>query len=121
VVDDLPINQLVAQKTIAKTGDHHIEHAGNGVEAVEEWSQGDYDIIFMDVQMPVMDGLEATTEIRARERRTGGHIPVIATTAHATSEDRDLCMRAGMDDFLTKPIRPAELFAAIERHQGPAP
>jgi signal transduction histidine kinase/ActR/RegA family two-component response regulator len=104
VVDDLPINQLVAQKTIAKTGDHLIEHAGNGVEAVEEWSQGDYDIIFMDVQMPVMDGLEATRLIRSREDGSRRRVHICAMTANAMKEDKAICEQAGMDSYIAKPI-----------------
>jgi CheY-like chemotaxis protein len=104
VVDDLPINQLVAQKTIAKTGDHLIEHAGNGIEAVEEWSQGDYDIIFMDVQMPVMDGLEATRLIRSREDGSRRRVHICAMTANAMKEDRAICEQAGMDSYIAKPI-----------------
>jgi CheY-like chemotaxis protein len=69
----------------------------------------------MDLQMPVMGGFEATAEIRARERLRGSHTPIIAVTAHATEGDRERCLDAGMDDYVSKPIRPDELYAAIER------
>jgi signal transduction histidine kinase/ActR/RegA family two-component response regulator len=115
VVDDLPINQLVAQKTIAKTGEHLIEHAGNGVEAVEEWSQGDYDIIFMDVQMPVMDGLEATRLIRSREDGSRRRVHICAMTANAMKEDKAICEQAGMDSYIAKPILAEDVHRILQR------
>jgi CheY-like chemotaxis protein len=72
----------------------------------------------MDIQMPEMGGFEATAQIRAREQRSGGHIPVIAFTAHALEGDRERCLEVGMDDYITKPIQPALLFAAIERQRN---
>jgi CheY-like chemotaxis protein len=74
-----------------------------------------FDVVLMDVQMPAMDGLEATVEIRARELHSGVHIPIIGVTAHALEGDRDRCLSAGMDDYLAKPIKVDELFDAIER------
>ena len=113
VVDDLPINQLVAQKTLARTGGHHIECAGNGLEAVEKWAGQDYDLIFMDVQMPVMDGLEATRLIRSREDASRRKVHICAMTANAMKEDRTICEQAGMDFYITKPILTEEVHRII--------
>lgn len=105
VVDDIAINQLVSRKTIAKTGDHFIDCADNGQHAVEMWEQGGYDLVFMDVQMPVMDGLQATREIRRREGGSGKRTHICAMTANAMKEDREACLEAGMDSFIPKPVR----------------
>jgi two-component system sensor histidine kinase/response regulator len=72
----------------------------------------------MDIQMPLMDGFEATAAIRAKEKLTGGHVPIVAMTAHALKSDQDRCFSAGMDEYVSKPIRTSELFAAIERATG---
>ncbi len=82
---------------------HQIELATNGLEAVEQWRQSEFDLILMDVQMPVMTGLQATMQIR-REEATGAHVPIVAMTASAMSEERDRCLAAGMDDFISKPV-----------------
>jgi two-component system sensor histidine kinase/response regulator len=71
--------------------------------------------VLMDVQMPIMDGFEATAAIREKERSSGGHLPIIATTAHAMTGDRERCIAAGMDDYVSKPIMPNELFSTIQR------
>src|SRR6185436_19938950 len=73
------------------------------------------DVIFMDLQMPEMGGLDATASIRERERRHGGHVPIVAMTAHAMKGDRERCLDAGMDDYVSKPVRPSDLYAALER------
>jgi CheY-like chemotaxis protein len=88
--------------------------ANNGREAVEMFQAHRYDLILMDVQMPEVDGFKATATIREIEASRGGHIPIIAMTAHARPEDRSECLRAGMDEFLSKPVRPQELTAMIE-------
>ncbi len=92
--------------------------AGNGAQALEALSKQSFDLIFMDVQMPEMDGMEATARIRAQENLSGGHQTIIALTAHAMKGDREICLAGGMDDYLTKPIRPEELDAVIHKHSG---
>ena len=86
----------------------------DGLQAVEAAEDG-YDLIFMDCLMPNMDGLAATKAIRERERHTGGHVPIVAMTANAFAEDRDACMAAGMDDYLAKPVRLADIRRMTER------
>jgi two-component system, sensor histidine kinase and response regulator len=88
--------------------------AVEGQAALEELEKADFEIVLMDVQMPRMDGLTATAAIRAREKITGAHLPIVAMTAHALKGDRERCLEAGMDSYLSKPIRTAELFATIE-------
>ena len=116
LAEDNLINQRVAGALLAKRG-HRVTVACTGLEAVQVSEQQSFDVILMDVQMPVMDGLQATVAIRERERLTGGHIPVIAMTAHAMKGDRERCLSAGMDGYVAKPIRPNELFEAIETCQ----
>jgi two-component system sensor histidine kinase/response regulator len=82
---------------------HRVTLARNGLEALEQWRQSDFDLILMDVQMPEMTGLQATTQIR-REEVLGAHVPIVAMTASAMSEERDRCLAAGMDDFISKPV-----------------
>ena len=91
-----------------------MEIANNGHEALSSLADGSYDLVLMDVQMPEMDGLEATRLIRARERRTGGHVPIVAMTACAMQGDRERCLSAGMDGYLAKPIRAAQLLETVE-------
>ena len=97
---------------------HHVTVVANGLEAVEALARATFDVVLMDLQMPVMDGLSATAAIRARERERGGHTRIVAMTAHAMNADRTLCLAAGMDDFITKPVVPAILFEAIERAES---
>jgi two-component system sensor histidine kinase/response regulator len=111
------INQKLAIGLLEKWG-HKVTVANNGLEAVEQSANGKFDLILMDVQMPELDGLDATKSIRRREDRTGEHIPIVAMTAHAMKGDRERCLEAGMDDYLMKPIRADELFRALERIGG---
>jgi signal transduction histidine kinase/ligand-binding sensor domain-containing protein/CheY-like chemotaxis protein len=114
LAEDNPVNQKLAMRLLEKRG-HTVMTAANGNEALAAFELRSFDAVLMDVQMPEMSGLEATAEIRARELGTGARIRIIALTAHAMSGDRERCLAAGMDDYITKPIRSAELFAAIER------
>src|SRR6202022_1671902 len=95
---------------------HRVVVAGNGREALDALEKGNFDLVLMDVQMPEMDGLEATASIREKEKTSGLHQPIIALTAHAMKGDREKCLAAGMDGYLTKPIRPPELDQILEEH-----
>lgn len=88
----------------------------NGQRVVEAWERDPLDFVLMDVQMPIMDGLEATRIIRAKEAALGGHTIIIATTAFAMDSDRDMCLKAGMDDYLSKPLDLEQLLGLIEKH-----
>jgi CheY-like chemotaxis protein len=95
--------------------------AKDGLMALQLWGNGGFDLILMDIQMPLLDGLQVTRAIRVKEQKRGEHIPIIALTAHANREDREECLQAGMDGFLTKPVASADLYALIEeqmRRQG---
>jgi CheY-like chemotaxis protein len=102
VAEDNKVNQKLA-KAILENAGHEVVVAGNGSDAVAAWMQQRFDVVLMDVQMPVMDGLEASSAIRKAENGTG-RIPIIALTANAMSGDRERCLASGMDDYLTKPI-----------------
>jgi CheY-like chemotaxis protein len=120
LVEDNSVNQRVALRLLEKHG-HQVTIAGTGVEALQALTRTEFDIVLMDVQMPVMSGLEATEEIRRSERGSGRHIPIVAMTAHAMNGDREACLASGMDGYLSKPIRLKELLAALDRfarHQG---
>lgn len=114
VADDNHINQKVTASLLENMG-HRADVVGNGKEAIEAFRIVPYDVILMDVQMPEMDGFEASRQIRALEEKKGRHTPVIAITAYARNEDRENCIAAGMDDYVSKPIKPQELKAAIAR------
>jgi CheY-like chemotaxis protein len=114
VAEDRLVNQKLVVGLLKKLG-HQAVLANNGREAVEATESQQIDLILMDIQMPEMDGLEATRIIRERERRTGSHTPIIAVTAHVLPEDREKCRVAAMDDYVSKPIRFQTLAAAIER------
>jgi PAS domain S-box-containing protein len=124
VVEDNPVNRKVAVGLLRKRG-HQIDTAENGLEALRALETGTFDVVLMDIQMPEMDGLQATTAIREMERGSGAHLPIVAMTAHAMHGDREICLAAGMDAYITKPIMPKELFATLQDvvpapAQGPA-
>jgi CheY-like chemotaxis protein len=100
--DDQTIVQILG--LMLKMAKYEVAFAENGQKTVEMWESGKYDLILMDIQMPCMNGFEATAAIREKERNRGGHIPIIAMTAHALKEDEERCLDAGMDDYIFKPI-----------------
>jgi PAS domain S-box-containing protein len=114
VVEDNEVNLLLATRLIRKQG-HTFTVAHNGHEALEALATEEFNCVLMDLQMPLMDGVEATARIRQGERETGVHIPVIAMTAHAMAGDRERCLKAGMDDYIAKPIDARNLWITIER------
>lgn len=118
LAEDSLVNQKLAIGLLSKWG-HTVNVANNGREAVASLEAHEFDLVLMDVQMPEMDGLEATAAIRTGEKETGGHIPIIAMTAHAMKGDREACLAAGMDAYVAKPVRAHELYAAIERFFAP--
>ncbi len=118
VAEDNAVNQMVMQRLLAKRG-HRVVIAGNGRIAVDLFSREPFDLIFMDVQMPEMDGIEATREIRRREP-VGAHIPIVALTAHAMSGDRERCLEVGMDNYMTKPVDPKQLDTVLATYAGEA-
>ena len=113
LAEDGVINQQVAVRLLEERG-HSVEVVNNGRAAVERVAEQPFDVVLMDVQMPEMDGIEATAAIRRAEAQTGGHIPIVAMTAHAMKGDRDRFLAAGMDGYVAKPVRPHELYAAVE-------
>jgi len=117
LAEDHPPNQIVATRVLEQRG-HTVALVENGQEAVDAVARGKFHMVLMDVQMPVMDGMEATVAIRERERGTGRHIPIIAMTAHAMKGDEEKCLAAGMDGYISKPIRRKALFEAIARIVG---
>ncbi|MFL5494853.1 MAG: response regulator [Gemmatimonadales bacterium] len=119
LVEDNPVNQRLAVGLLAKRR-HQVRVADNGRIAVDLLETESFDLVLMDVQMPVMGGLEATRLIRERERGRGGHVPIAALTAHAMSGDRELCLKAGMDGYATKPLHAAELYALVDQLGGPS-
>jgi PAS domain S-box-containing protein len=126
LAEDNPVNQLVMQRLLVKRG-HRVTIAATGRVAIEAVQRDRFDLIFMDVQMPEVDGFEATREIRKREASGQPRTPILALTAHAMSGDRERCLDAGMDGYMTKPVNPKELddvlksFAASAHHPAAAP
>ena len=118
VAEDNPINQKLVVTLLEEQG-HRVVVATDGRQALAQAAEHSFDLILMDVQMPELSGLEAATAIRARERATGAHVPIVAMTAHAMTGDRERCLAAGMDGYVAKPLRPTELFAAIESLLAP--
>jgi len=117
LAEDNAMNKKLATKLLEKRG-HKITPVSNGREALEALETTAFDLILMDVQMPEMDGLQATEMIRERERTTGGHIPILALTAHAMNHDHDRCLAVGMDGFLSKPFEPRRLYEAVDNIAG---
>jgi CheY-like chemotaxis protein len=113
LAEDNPVNQAFAVRLLQKQG-HSVEVASDGAIAIAKFRAGDYDLILMDVQMPEVDGFEATAAIREIEKASGGHISIIALTAHALPGYRERCLEAGMDGFVTKPFRVQDLWKAME-------
>ncbi len=114
VAEDSLINQRFIRALLEQYG-HRVTVARDGRQVVQALEQQEFDAVLMDVQMPEIDGYQATQEIRQREIASGKHVPIIAMTAHAMQGDRERCLAAGMDDYVAKPVRASELFAAIQR------
>jgi CheY-like chemotaxis protein len=112
LAEDNEINQLVACGILEQAG-HTVEVAQNGTEVLPLLEAKHFDVVLMDIQMPEMDGFQATAAIREREKQTGGYIPVIAMTAHALAGYREKCLAAGMDGYVTKPVRYEVLMQAL--------
>ncbi len=122
VAEDNMVNQRLIARLLQKWG-CQVTIVGSGEQAVEATASSPFDLVLMDVQMPGMDGFEATQAIRVREAATGrGHLAIVAITAHAMKGDRDRCLEAGMDGYVSKPVEAAELqrtIAAMTRHEFP--
>jgi two-component system sensor histidine kinase/response regulator len=108
LAEDNAVNQRVATLLIEKRG-HTVTAAGTGTEALAAMAREPFDLVLMDVQMPEMNGFEATTRIRAQERQTASRVAIVAMTAHAMAGDRERCLAAGMDDYLPKPVDAKQL------------
>ncbi|MBN8550336.1 MAG: response regulator [Deltaproteobacteria bacterium] len=119
VAEDNAVNQKLTKALLEKDG-YQVTIAGTGPEAIEQHGTGKFDLILMDIQMPELDGVQATAAIRAREQQTGQHTPIIALTAHAMHGDREKYLAAGMDGYLAKPIRRKQLRALIKFFSAPA-
>lgn len=119
LAEDNPVNQTLAHRLLTKNN-HTVTIANNGQEAFDLFSNNTFDLILMDVQMPVMDGFETTQKIRNLENQNGQHIPIIALTAYAMQGDADHCLQAGMDAYISKPIQIDQLFQTIEAHLNTA-
>jgi two-component system, sensor histidine kinase and response regulator len=114
VAEDNVVNQRLVSRLLEKHG-HHVTVVSNGRDSLAGLAQQVYDLVLMDVQMPELDGLEATAAIRAQEERTGRHLPILALTAHAMQGDVERCLAACMDGYLTKPFQADKLEAALAR------
>ncbi|MBF0476089.1 MAG: PAS domain S-box protein [Deltaproteobacteria bacterium] len=114
LVEDNAINQMITRELLKKVG-HIVDTANNGREAVEKYTEHEFDLVLMDVQMPVMDGFQATRLIRQKEEASGKHIPIIAMTAYAMKGDRERCLNSGMDDYITKPVSAEKLYVIVNR------
>ena len=119
LAEDNPVNQKVTVRVLERKG-HIVVVAPNGREAVTFASQQRFDLILMDIQMPEMDGYEATAAIREMERTTGVHTPIVAMTGHAMKSDQERCLAAGMDDYISKPIHMNDLIQKVEQFSVPS-
>jgi two-component system, sensor histidine kinase and response regulator len=120
LAEDNLVNQKLVVRITEKQG-HVVTVASDGKKALALLRDHEFDVVLMDIQMPVMGGFESTSIIREEEKTTGRHVPIIALTAHAMKGDRERCLEAGMDDYLSKPVNAQELLEAIERivsHDG---
>jgi CheY-like chemotaxis protein len=117
LAEDNAINRKLAIRLLEKCG-HTVTVAIDGAEAVAAVRDGEFDLVLMDVQMPNMDGLEAAAAIRALERGTARHIPIVAMTAHAMKGDQERCLAAGMDNYISKPIQPDHMMDVIALATG---
>jgi len=120
IAEDNPVNQRLTMAMVQRLG-HEPTLAANGIEALTKWRESPFDMILMDVQMPEMDGFKATYLMREEERISGNHVPIIALTAHAMSGDRERCLEAGMDDYVSKPVNSANLAQAIATYAPATP
>ena len=118
LAEDNPVNQRLAMRILERRG-HSVDLASSGREAIEWLDRKSYDLILMDLQMPDMDGLEATALIREREKRSGGRTPIVALTAHTMKGDRERCIEAGMDNYINKPIDAVKFLEIVEMSAGP--
>jgi CheY-like chemotaxis protein len=114
LAEDNLVNQMLASRLLEKHG-HIVVIAADGRQALERLETESFDLVLMDVQMPEMDGFEATEAIRKKEGATGRHLPIVAMTAHAMRGDRERCLAAGMDGYVSKPIIAEELFRVVEK------
>jgi CheY-like chemotaxis protein len=120
LAEDNPVNQTLATILLEKEG-HQVVLAATGKEALAALERQPFDLVLMDVSMPEMDGLEATQAIRQQEQGSGRHLPIIALTAHAMKGDRERCLAAGADGYVSKPLQPYELYQTIDAAVPPAP
>jgi CheY-like chemotaxis protein len=112
---EFAVNQRLASRLLEKRG-HHVTVTANGREALEALERGAFDLVLMDLQMPEMDGFQTIAALREKEKSNGTHQPVVALTAHAMKGDRERCLAAGMDGYLTKPVRPRQLDDLLESY-----
>ena len=117
LAEDDELSAQVVEQLLTRKG-HRVRRASNGREALALAQEGGFDLLLLDVHMPELDGFQVVRAVREREQGGGGHLPVIALTARSRTEDRERCLAAGMDDFLSKPVQAADLLAAIARVQG---
>jgi len=120
LAEDNDINQMVARTLLEDSG-YEVDVVDNGLKAIEAFGTSDYALILMDIQMPFMDGFEATRKIRELEKEIDHHTPIIAMTAYAMKEDRDRCLQAGMDDYISKPFKEKEFFDILAKWNRSGP